>query len=92
MSKLNTLLANNADLLLLSETKLSDFNMSCKIKNVLALCKNGPYEFISSSGTSARGVAIIIKKNLLTRILLPIHVPTLMHWLSNLINMTSCSK
>ena len=34
------------------------------MKNVLALCKNGPYELISNSGTSARGVAIIVKKNL----------------------------
>ena len=58
------MLVNNADILLLSEIKLNDFNILSKIKNFLALCKNGPYEFISNSGTSARGVAIIIKKNL----------------------------
>ena len=63
-SKLSILLAKNPDILLLSEIKLNDPLVISKIKNVLALCKKGPYELILNSGASARGVAIIIKSNL----------------------------
>ena len=49
---------------MLSEVKLNDPHVISKIKNVLALNRKSPYELILNSGSSARGVVIIINSNL----------------------------
>ena len=58
------MLAGNPDVLLVTEVKLSDSKVISRIRNALSLSKNGPYELILNSGSSARGVGIIIKSSL----------------------------